>query len=648
MKKTFMIAMALLAAVSASGQRVMERLDRGLVGQSTADGAYLSWRWLSSDPDDVTFDIYRVPQGEVTKPSKFTKKKYRLNPSPISLTTDFVDSAVDKGTANTWIVKSSAGDVATFSLEAGASVKNYFSVPLQVPAPRKIDGLYELDDRPQREYTFSANDCSVGDLDGDGEYEIVVKWWPSANTLPPRTGMTGVTIYDAYKLDGTLMWRIDCGVNIRSGAAYNQFLVYDFDGDGRSEIAFKTADGTIDGLGHPIGDPDKDWRTHDLNSGTYGKIVEGPEYLTVFDGTTGEALATTEYIPSRFPLDGWGGIGGNGGNDTTGGRADRMTACVAYLDGHLPSIVMIRGWYGRTAVTAYDWRDGQLTCRWAFDSEGPDNPYSGMGNHSATVADFDGDGFDEVCVGAMTVDHDGKGLYTTGLRHGDALHAGDLIPSRPGLEVFGVHENEESTVRFQTPGSALYDGATGEIVWSNNPAVDVGRGMAADIDPDYPGVECWGAPGGTRRSDTGEPIYSQTPSSVNFGIWWDADPLRELLDRTEVSKWDWKNRKTDVIMRAEGVVSNNGSKSNPCLSGDLFGDWREEVIFATPDSRELRIFMTDIPAQNRMTTLMHDAQYRLAICWQNVAYNQPPHPSFFIGADMEPAPRPVVAFPESR
>jgi rhamnogalacturonan endolyase len=322
-----------------------------------------------------------------------------------------------------------------------------------------------------------------------------------------------------------------------------------------------------------------------------------------------------------------------------------MTACVAYLDGRLPSVVMVRGWYGRTVLAAWDFRNGKLSQRWVFDSENATNPYSGQANHSVTVADFDQDGMDEVCVGAMTVDHNGKGLFTTGLRHGDALHASDLIPSRPGLEVFGVHENEESTVAFNTPGSAMFDGRTGEILWSNNPTVDVGRGVAADIDPNFPGAECWGAPGGTRRGDTGEVIYPQTPNSVNFAIWWDADPLRELLDKTTISKWNWNTRTTEVLFSPEGVISNNGTKSTPALSGDLLGDWREEVMFRTPDNRELRIYTTTIPARTRMHTLMHDPQYRLAVCWQNVAYNQPPHPGFFIGQDMKPAPRAKIIMP---
>ncbi|MBQ5997504.1 MAG: rhamnogalacturonan lyase [Bacteroidales bacterium] len=627
--------LACTAAFPAQAQPVMEKLGRGVVAVPSGDGFYISWRLLADDGDNVTFNIYRSTDGG---------KEVRLNSTPIAQTTDFTDNGADPAKTNTWTVypvygrkQSRTGE--SFTVRADAPRVNYLTVPLQIPEPGEVGG---------RTYTYSANDCSVGDLDGDGIYEIVVKWQPSNYTLPPRTGLTGNTIYDAYKMDGTLMWRIDCGINIRSGDAYNQFLVYDLDGDGKAEIAFKTADGTVDGTGHVIGEAGKDWRTLDSNSNTFGKIVNGPEYLTVFEGATGRELATAEYIPTRYPLDGWGGVGGNAGNDATGGRADRMTACVAYLDGHLPSLVMVRGWYGRSVLAAWDFRDGKLTSRWVFDSENADNPYSGQGNHSVSVADFDQDGFDEVCIGAMTVDHDGKGLFTTGLRHGDALHAGDLNPLRPGLEVFGVHETEEASARFNSPGSAMFDGKTGEILWSNNPGVDVGRGVAADIDPDYPGAECWGAPGGTRRGDTGEVIYPETPNSVNFIIWWDADPLRELLDKTVISKWNWKDKTTEVLFQAEGVTSNNGTKSTPALSGDLFGDWREEVMFRTPDSRELRIYTTTIPATSRMTTLMHDPQYRLAICWQNVAYNQPPHPGFFIGEGMQSAPRRSIVIAGSK
>ena len=291
---------------------------------------------------------------------------------------------------------------------------------------------------------------------------------------------------------------------------------------------------------------------------------------------------------------------------------------------------MVRGWYGRTVVAAWTFTNGALKHTWTFDIAAPGwEAYSGMGNHSVTVADFDGDGCDEICVGAMTVDHDGKGLFTTGLRHGDALHAGRFIPSRQGMQVFGVHENEgDNEIVKRTPAVAMFDGATGEIIWQDGLGQDAGRGVAADIDPRYDGAECWCNIGGLRRGDTGEIISNRKPDSCNFTIYWDADPLAELLDHVSISKWNWNTESTDLLLKAEGVVSNNGTKGNPCLSGDILGDWREEVIWASEDQTELRIYSTTIPAVDRRATWMNDRQYRLAIAWQNVAYNQPPHPSF--------------------
>jgi rhamnogalacturonan endolyase len=282
-------------------------------------------------------------------------------------------------------------------------------------------------------------------------------------------------------------------------------------------------------------------------------------------------------MPDRFPLDGWGGIGGNGGNDNTGGRSDRFTACVAYLDGRLPSAVFVRGWYGRSALAAWDWRNGKLTQRWLFDSKDAKNPYSGMGNHNLSVADVDGDGRDEICIGAMTVDDNGKGLYTTGLRHGDALHLSDMDPSHRGLEVYGIHESEGKTLALNTPGVAMFDAKTGTILWSIAPGVDVGRGVAADIDPTHEGFENWGGPGGLRDVH-GKTISNKTPSSTNFLVWWDDDLTRELLDKNRIDKWDWQNQKTINLLTADGCASNNGTKATPCLSADLFGDWREEVM----------------------------------------------------------------------
>lgn len=589
-----------------------EKLSRGLIGIHTEEGMYFSWRMTLEDAAGLQFDLYRSSGGGA---------EVKLNKEPIDRTSDFLDRTVDYTVDNRWTLKATTGEVATWTRLKGEKRNPYLSIPVCKPEDGEIAG---------ESFTYTANDCSVGDLDGDGEYEIILKWSPSNSKRPPQRGFTGNTYLDAYKMDGRRLWRIDLGPNVRSGAATTNFLVFDFDGDGCAEICCKTGDGTVDGLGHRIGDAQADWRTWDKKSPTYGKIVNGPEYLTVFEGRTGKELDSKEYIPTRYPLDGWGGVGGNCGNDNTGGRSDRFTAGVAFLDGKTPSPIMVRGWYGRTVVAAWTFTNGALKHTWTFDSAAPGwEAYSGMGNHSVTVADFDGDGCDEICVGAMTVDHDGKGLFTTGLRHGDALHAGRFIPSRQGMQVFGVHENEgDNEIVKRTPAVAMFDGATGEIIWQDGLGQDAGRGVAADIDPRYDGAECWCNIGGLRRGDTGEIISNRKPDSCNFTIYWDADPLAELLDHVSISKWNWNAESTDLLLKAEGVVSNNGTKGNPCLSGDILGDWREEVIWPSEDQTELRIYSTTIPAVDRRATWMNDRQYRLAIAWQNVAYNQPPHPSF--------------------
>lgn len=620
-------AFLLLAAIfslfvtGASAQRMMERLGRGVVAVPQADGkVFVSWRLLGTDPEDVAFNLYRATAGGAP---------IKLNPQPLTGATNQLDATADLTKENLYTVRAVVGGreaepSAPFlgRIAANAPIRPYFEIPLSLPAGT------------------TPNDASVGDLDGDGEYEIVLK-----GEQRPRdtasTGLTGETVLQGYKLDGTLLWTINLGKNIREGAHDTQFMVYDLDGDGIAEIACRTADGTIDGKGKVIGDANADWRDQTQGSRTFGRILKGPEYFTIFDGRTGAELASTPYIPERGDLSGWGGIGGNGGNDNVGNRANRFLACVAYLDGKLPSVVMCRGYYGRSVLAAWDWRGGKLTSRWVFDTnvEGtgkdgkPNKDYAGMGAHGISVADVDGDGKDEIVYHSMVVDDDGRGLFTTGLRHGDALHVGDLDPTRPGLEVFGVHENEDATAKFGTPGTAAYDARTGEIIWSNGPGVDVGRGVSADIDPRYPGEEMWGGPGGLRTAK-GEEIGAR-PQSQNFAIWWDGDLLRELLDSNRIMKWDWETGKVNNLLVADGASSNNGSKSTPALSADLFGDWREEVLLRAADNKSLRLYTTTIPTEYRLPTLMHDPQYRLSIAWQNVAYNQPPHPGFFLGHGMK-------------
>lgn len=613
LKKPFYTFLCLIFSVSTLfAQRQMENLDRGVVAIHTGeDHFFVTWRVLGTDPANMAFNLYRK-SGENTP--------VKLNAKPITGATNFIDSTAYQTQSNTWFVKSIINgkekeEKGSFTLKGNALVKPYISLPLhQIPG-------------------YIPNDCSVGDLDGDGQYEIVVHMTGRGRDNS-QAGITDPPIFQAYKLDGTFLWQINLGKNIREGAHYTQFMVYDLDGDGIAEFACKTADGTVDGKGKVIGDANADWRdTSNIRSKTYGRILKGPEYFTIFSGKTGEALATTAYIPPRGDISAWGGKGGNGGNDSYGNRVDRFTACVAYLDGVHPSVVMCRGYYGRIVMAAWDWRNGKLTSRWVFDSHDASNPFSGQGNHNLSVADVDGDGKDEIIYGSMVVDDNGKGLYSTGLRHGDAIHVSDLDPTRPGLEVFGIHEIEDGT---KGPGVAVYAAEDGKILFKGSIDQDVGRGVADNIDSTRYGAQMWWSGSRDLYSIKGEKI-GEAPRSTNFLIYWDGDVTRELLNSNYIEKYG-KGR----IFTADGAVSNNGSKSTPALSADILGDWREELILRSADNKELRIYSTTIPTQIKQYTLMHDPQYRLSVAWQNVGYNQPPHTSFYMGYGMKPAPKPNI------
>nr|WP_269636912.1 SGNH/GDSL hydrolase family protein [Paenibacillus sp. HW567] len=589
--------------------RDMEKLDRAPVAVKTDAGNYIGWRLLGLDPDGIGFNLYRDGK--------------KLNASVLTGSTNYLDAAGTK--ASKYTLKTVLGGVEqSASGEFGVWQQQYLSVPLQKPADD-----YTKDGQP---YTYSAGDASVGDLDGDGQYEIVMLWSPSISKDNSQAGYTGIVYMDAYKMDGTRLWRINMGPNIRAGAHYSPFLVYDLDSDGRAEVVIKTADGTVDGKGTVIGDAKADYR----NSSGY--VLLGKEYLTVFDGLSGRAVDTVDYDPPRGDVNAWG--------DGYGNRVDRFLAAVAYLDGEHPSVIFSRGYYTRTVLAAYNYRDGKLSKVWRFDSNDEGyGEYAGQGNHNLSVGDVDRDGKDEITFGAMAIDDDGLPLYNTKLGHGDAIHFGDLDPARPGLEVFDVHEHIDSKY-----GIEMRDAATGEALWGVFTGIDTGRGMSADIDPNYLGEEVWAAtitngqqiPVTGIYSAKGELITKKLPTSTNFGVWWDGDLLRELMDANRVDKWDYVNQTTVNLLTAEGAASNNGTKANPSLQADLFGDWREEIMWRSTDSTELRIYTTTDLTDTRIRTLMHDPVYRLAVAWQNVGYNQPPHPSFYLGTGMEAPPAPAI------
>ena len=637
-----------------------ERLDRGVVAVRQADGkVFVSWRILRDDPKNVPFDVYRNGK--------------KLNDKPL---TDggswFIDEQPLSGDAIYEVRRSEdalepANSVQSKAAETSVEMRGcivspdspvgYIPIKLNKPEGGKVPIMQGQQRQGRRgwgwrdtgEYTYTANDATVADVDGDGQYEIILKWEPSNAHDNSHDGYTGPTLIDCYKVAYTqhptshLLWRINLGRNIRSGAHYTPFIVYDLDGDGRAELMVKTADGTRDGQGQVIGDSLADYRNK------AGRILEGPEYISVFDGLTGRVLDTKPYIPERGVLKAWG--------DDRGNRSERYLAGVGYLGAEAtsklsttnstlmrPSAIFCRGYYTRTVIAAWDWDGTSLKSRWTFDTNNPQwRSYAGQGNHNLRMADVDGDGMDEIIYGAMTVDHDGTGLYNTGMGHGDALH---LVadPKDGQLYVWDCHENKRD-------GSELHNARTGEVVFQIKSKTDVGRCMAADIDPTSPGMEMWSADSHGIRSMKGEVINAAKDAddpqhnnylmmngrwlSMNFGIWWDGDLLRELLDRETVTKYDWENRQIIDLQRFDGQF-NNGTKSNPCLSADILGDWREEVIIRNRESTELRIYTTTIPTDYRINCLMQDIPYRLSVATENVGYNQPPEPGYYLGPDAMP------------
>ena len=608
----FFVAIYLIAQPAYAPNIQKEKLGRGLILLREGDSLIVSWRMMQGE-DKVPFNIYQDGNplnGNNLWGATFFKCLAPKNEAAITL------SAIINNR------------IFTYQQTYHPDIKEYLSIPLNHPA----NGVTP-DGQP---YTYSANDASVGDVDGDGEYEIILKWDPSNAHDNSHDGYTGNVYIDCYRIpalkeatSSSFLWRIDLGPNIRAGAHYTQMLVYDFDGDGHAELITKTADGTIDGTGNTIGDADANWvmgRNANKNttgnaagtrSDLVGRILEGPEYLTVFDGQTGRALKTVSYLPPRGNVASWG--------DNYGNRCDRFLAAVAYLDGKHPSAVMCRGYYTKTYLAAYDWDGKDLALRWLFDSEKLPQ-YSGQGNHNLRVGDVDGDGCDEITYGAMAIDNDGAGLYTTGMGHGDAIHQYAFYPDSIQLQIWDVHENKKD-------GSVFRDARTGRIIFQIPSNTDVGRGMAADIDPNYDGVEMWSSSQRGFYDVKGNHHHPDISFPQNSAVWWDGDMQRELLDHHSILKWDWNKQKVETIkdFRALDCTFNNGTKQNPCLSADIVGDWREEVIVRDNESTELRIYSTTIPTYYRFPCLMYDIPYRLSVATENVGYNQPPEPGFYFG-----------------
>ncbi|MBQ8821562.1 MAG: dockerin [Lachnospiraceae bacterium] len=594
------VAQPEVVANAATTARQMEALSRGLVAVKTNGGVFLSWRLLGTESYSTKFNVYR------------NGVKIASN---ISDSTNYLDTS---GSSNaSYMVRAVVNGTETNQSDTVTPwSNNYKDVPINKPANTTLNGST---------VTYSANDATVADVDGDGEYEIILKWDPSNAKDNSQSGYTSNVYVDCYEMDGTMRWRIDLGKNIRAGAHYTQIMAYDLNGDGKAEVAMKTADGTVAGDGTVIGDASKDYR----NSSGY--VLSGPEYLTLFEGKTGKVLTTIDYNPARGTVKNWG--------DSYGNRVDRFLAAVAYFDGKTPSLVVCRGYYTRSVIVSYEYKGGKLNEEWVFDTNNSGNSsYAGQGNHNLSIADVDGDGKDEIVYGSAVIDHDGTGLYTTGDGHGDALHVGDFDPDIDGLEIYQVHETKSSDIE----SIQLRKAKSGSTIWCKKLSKDIGRGLILNIDPDfYPYVTL--ASNGNYYTKNGTAVTSAVSGlGINFATYWDGDLYREGLDGTTIRKWDYNNDKVVTALSGSNVHSNNGTKSTPSLSGDILGDWREEVIWPTSDDTALRIYTTTDVTSEKLYTLMHDSQYRLSIAWQNVAYNQPPHTSYYVGPDMDTPTQPAL------
>lgn len=609
-------------------KRQNEWLDRGLVALKAENGVLVSWRLRVEEYSAAEkFDIYR--NGE------------KINKSPI-VPTNFFDKDGNPGDEYMVVPLSNKNDRAV----AKALSDDYLSINVQKPLPgRTLDGQTS---------PYRMNDAAVGDLDGDGSYEIIVKWYPENAIDSSFSALTAPTLFDAYKLDGTPLWRIDLGLSLTSGAHYNQIVVADFDGDGKSEIFLKTGDGTkvygvTDGkfdyskvvsvVGNEA-DEGKFILKEDVNG--KGHITGGPEYVSFFKGDTGKVIDTVEYAFPVGDVNSWG--------DNFYNRSDRWNAGMAYLDGVHPSAFLGRGYYARTAYAAYSLENGKIKELWTFDSDRLGGAGAAMGNHNLAVADVDNDGCDEIIAGSLTLDNDGKILYVMDGQmnreegsHGDAIHIGQFYPDVEGLFVWEPREID------RVASLELHDAATGETKMRFFANKDAGRAMAANV-TSKPGYEVWGT-GGKKPAVGGgvynvcdgaeKPVvdsYASAKMSYNFKLYWDGDLLHELLDGPDkaplsISKFNEGKREMEVVKTLDGCHSNNGTKANPSLQADILGDWREEVVVPTDDDMQLRIYSTTVPTELRIYCLMQDPVYRASVAWQNNGYNQPTCLGFYLGAD---------------
>lgn len=578
------------------------------------DKILVSWRMFPSDDATTAFDLYRR--------SGDSSEEVKVNSEPIVDATCFQDTEADRTVNNTYRLcytgSTETLDTYTITAERATNGLPYIRIPLA--AATFLSG-----------YVYKANDASVGDLDGDGQYEIVLKRQAviassgSDDTDIEEGGKSSkkgvdmniwhTTLFEAYKLDGTFLWRVCSGPNIPLGNSAS-FAVYDFDGDGKCEVALRTAEGTVFGDGQEIKDTDGDGKV-DYRVAGENYVHGGPEFLSVLSGLTGKELARTDYIALGTSED-WG--------DDYYKRSSSYRVGLGNFSGSNTSILICRGVYAKSVLEAWDFQGGKLTKRWRFDTtDGIHGAYAGQGYHSLSIGDVDEDGLDEVVYGSCTIDHDGKGLNCCGLGHGDALHLGDFDPSRPGLEIWSCFETG-------SVGAACRDARTGEVIWKHDDPTDVGRALVADIDPDSPGCEMWWFRSTVHSCDGRDLGY--VPPSCNMAIWWSGSLNRQLLNESAIDNPNKGNKLRVFTIYRYPVKMINGTKCNPCFYGDILGDWREEMVLVNDDDTELWVFSTWYPTDYKFPYLMSDHVYEMSAINQNIGYNMPTQLGYYLGSDL--------------
>ena len=629
--------------------------------------ALISWRLLKTDPSNVAFDIYKSVDGET---------EVKLNEEPISNTTSWVDADIDVSKTNVYRVTlaNQAETLCDYTFTSEMAEKFYHEIRLNMNVP-------------DASITYSPDDIQLGDLDGDGELELVVKREPydGANM---GVWFNGTTLLEAYKMDGTFLWRIDLGINIRSGSHYTSYVLYDFDGDGLCEIAFRSSEGTKFADGKIITDANgkvNDYRNRQTDgkgwySGaaiardqndpstatTCGLIMEGPEYISICRGYDGREITRIDNIPrggegskvsrAKYWSEYWG--------DDFGNRMDRFFIGVAYLDGipdettgvrvANPSLIISRGIYKNWQVWALDLKGNELVPRWKFDTADHSSKWLAMCSHCFRVADLDGDGRDEILYGSAAIDDDGSELWCSGNGHGDILHVGKFIKDRSGLQIVASFE-ESKDYEGQGNGYAcqVIDARDGSMITGHGrnlpvDASDVGRCIVADVDPDSPDFEYWSSTQEGMFSCNGTGLVSTTyPTGIangvmyNVAIYWSGQSTREMYDRTCIVSYkdnpdvNKTNKKRLLSFKdAYGTNDgNHGTKYNPCYYGDFLGDYREEVILGSSDNKSIYIFSTNHPTTHRLPHLMTDHNYDMSQAMQNMGYNQGTNLGYYVGAE---------------